>query len=608
MRQCVVRKLCDPMVWLLALLSTAQAQTPDSLLMVRYRAAEQLLRNGQYQQALPLLESLYQEQPDVYVFYDRLKQVYENLKRYDDALRLIESRIDAQTPNPALLAEKGRLLYLKGNETAAQAAWQAAIQAAPQQSSTYRVVYQTLLELRRLDEAIRVLERAQRTLPDPSVFLLNLAHLYNLDGRYEAAMETYRQFLQQDPRRLSFVEARLEPFMHESAARRAGIAVFERAVRRDPLNTAFRQLLAWLYLRNGDYAQALDVYRALDRLEQAQGQLLLQFALQARDAGALDVARTALEDILQQAQTAVLPEAYYELGQLYEQQANAGDTTAAHLARRTYQDFLTTFPGHLLVPNALYRLARLELDMLHHLQAADSLLTALLDRYSDHEVAWQARFDQGRLALQIGDLSAARLAFLRMLEARRTGPLAEAARYQLALLDFYDGAFDAALAQLDLLAENPTSDMANDALTLRLLIQENRGPDSLDTPLRRYAHAQLLRAQHQPQAALDSLETLQQEVGTHPIADDITLLRTRLLRQLGRPNEALALLLEFPLRYPQSPLRDQSLYEAARLQEEDLHNPAAAIHTYMRLLTEFPGSPLIPEVRTRIRYLRGEDA
>lgn len=46
--------------------------------MVRYRTAEQLLRSGQYQQALPLLESLYRERPDVYVFYDRLKQVYEN--------------------------------------------------------------------------------------------------------------------------------------------------------------------------------------------------------------------------------------------------------------------------------------------------------------------------------------------------------------------------------------------------------------------------------------------------------------------------------------------------------------------------------------------------
>ncbi len=586
----------------------AQAQIPDSLLMVRYRTAEQFLRSGQYTQALPLLESLYQERPDVYVFYDRLKQVYENLKRYNDALRLIETRLREDAPNPALLAEKGRLLYLKGDEAAAEAAWEAAIRTAPHQSGTYRVVYQTLLELRRFDEAIQVLERARRTLSNPSIFLLDLAYLYSLNGRYEEAMEAYRQFLLQDPRRLGFVQTRLEPFMDEPVVRKAGIAVFERAVRREPLNFAFRQMLAWLYLRNGDYARALNVYRALDRLQQTQGQLLLQFALQARDAGALEVARTALQDILQQPNTAIHPEARYELGRLYEEQARSGDTTAAQAARKMYRSFLTAFPGHPLVPDVLYRLARLELDVLHHPQTADSLLTVLLNRYGDHETAWQARFDQGRLALQTGDPGAARLAFLRLLDRRPTGPLAEAARYQLALLDFYDGAFEAALAQLDILAEDAASDVANDALTLRLLIQENRGPDSLDTPLRRYAYARLLMAQHQLEAALDTLDALQQDAGMHPIADEVTLLRARLLRQLGRLDEALALLLEFPLRYPSSPLRDQSLYEAARIQEEDLHDRAAALSTYTRLLTEFPGSPLIPEVRSRIRTLRGEDA
>ncbi|WP_245771867.1 tetratricopeptide repeat protein [Rhodothermus profundi] len=596
------------MVLSLVLAYAAQAQAPDSLLMVRYRAAEQLLRSGQYQQALPLLESLYRERPDVYIFYDRLKQTYENLKRYDDAIRLIEARLDDQAPNPSLLAEKGRLLYLKGNETAARAAWEAAIQAAPRKSGTYRVVYQTLLALRRFDEAIRVLERAQQALSNPSLFLLDLAYLYSLNGRYQEAMEAYRRFLEQDARRLGLVQTRLEPFLEEPAAREAGINVFKRAVRRTPLNPAFRQMLAWLYLRNDNYNEALKVYRALDRLQQAQGQLLLQFALQARDAGALEVARAALEEILRQAGSPILPEAHYELGRLYEQQARAGDTTAAQHARMMYQRFLTTFPGHPLFPDVLHRLARLELDVLHHSHHADSLLAVVIRRFGGHEVAWQARFDQGRLALQNGNLSAARLAFLRLLETRRTGPLAEAARYQLALLDFYEGAFEAALAQLDILVEDAASDIANDALSLRLLIQENRGPDSLHTPLRRYAYARLLLAQGQLAAALDSLNALQQNVGLHPIADDVTLLRAHLLRQLGRPAEALALLLEFPLRYPQSPLRDQSLYEAARIQEEDLHNPAAALKTYTRLLTEFPGSPLIPEVRLRIRTLREQDA
>jgi tetratricopeptide (TPR) repeat protein len=583
------------------------AQEPDSVLMARYRTAESLLRAGQYEQALPLLETLYQAHPQVYVFYDRLKQAYENLKRYDDALALIETQRKTDPRNPALLAEKGRLLDLKGDETAARRAWETALQVAPQQSSTYRIVYQTLVGLRRFDEAIEVLKRAQRSLNAPTLFQLELAYLYGLTGRYTEAFEAYRTFLQEDPRRMGFVQNRLDPLLETPAVRQAGITVFERAVRQDPLNPTFRQLLAWLYLRNGDYTQALDAYRALDRLEQAQGQLLLQFALQARDAGADDIARQALQAVLEQSATPVAWEARFELALLHEAQALQGDTVAGQAAWRHYQLLLSTYPTHPRTPEVLYHLARLALDVRHDPSAADSLLARLLDRYPEHEVAWQARFEQGRLALQRGNLGAARLAFLRLLKARRTGPLAEAARYHLALLDFYDGAFEAALAQLDILIEDAASDITNDALALRILIQENRGPDSLSTPLRRYAQAMLLASQHRLKTALDTLEQVKRDLGSHALADDLFLLEARLFRQQGRLTEALNVLLEFPLRYPQSPLVDQALFEAARLQET-LGEREAAIRTYLRLLAEHPGSPLVPEARRRLRQLRGEEA
>ncbi len=607
MLSCMKLRWLIKVALLLSVVPAGYAQDPDSVLMARYRTAESLLRAGQYAQAVPLLEALYRTHPQVYVFYDRLKQAYENLKRYDDALALVEAQRKTDPRNPAWLAEKGRLLDLKGDEAAARQAWEAALQTAPQQSSTYRIVYQTLVALRRFDEAIEVLRRAQRALNAPALFQLELAYLYGLTGRYAEAFEAYRAFLQEDPRRLGFVQSRLEPLLDTPTVRKAGIAVFERAVRQEPLNPAFRQLLAWLYLRHGDYARALDVYRALDRLEQAHGQLLLLFALQASDAGATAGAHQALQAVLEQGATPIAWEARFELARLLEAQALQGDTAAGQAAWQHYQALLNTYPTHPRTPEVCYHLARLALHVRHDIAAADSLLNTLINHYPDHEVAWQARFEQGQLALQNGHLGAARLAFLRLLEARRSGPLAEAARYQLALLDFYDGAFDAALAQLDILVEDAASDIANDALSLRVLIQENRGPDSLDTPLRRYAQAALLAAQYQLKAALDTLQHIKRDLGPHPLTDEIALLEARLFRQQGQLNEALNLLLEFPLRYPQSPLGDQALFEAARLQEA-LGQREAAMRTYLRVLAEHPGSPLVPEARRRLRQLRGEEA
>ena len=76
----------------------------------------------------------------------------------------------------------------------------------------------------------------------------------------------------------------------------------------------------------------------------------------------------------------------------------------------------------------------------------------------------------------------------------------------------------------------------------------------------------------------------------------------------GRAEEALAAFGELPLIHPQSPLADRSLFQAAEIQEQDLNNPEGALTTYTQILTHYPGSMLLPEVRFRIRALRGDGA
>ena len=74
----------------------------------------------------------------------------------------------------------------------------------------------------------------------------------------------------------------------------------------------------------------------------------------------------------------------------------------------------------------------------------------------------------------------------------------------------------------------------------------------------------------------------------------------------GRPADAVAALLEFPLVHPDSYLADRALMAAARIQSEQLGDDAAAGQTLARLLAEYPGSLLASEARTMVRRLRGE--
>ncbi|MGI9174210.1 MAG: tetratricopeptide repeat protein, partial [Rhodothermales bacterium] len=124
--------------------------------------------------------------------------------------------------------------------------------------------------------------------------------------------------------------------------------------------------------------------------------------------------------------------------------------------------------------------------------------------------------------------------------------------------------------------------------------------------LGRYAHARLLLRQHQPQAALDTLDVLLAEVGNHPLADEACFLRARALREARQTEAALAALREFPLIHPESYLADQSLFLAAEIQEEEQSDVDGAIKTYTQLLADYPGSLFAQEARVRIRRLRGD--
>ncbi|QXD16304.1 tetratricopeptide repeat protein [Rhodocaloribacter litoris] len=597
----------------------AASQGVDSSLVARFQLAEAYLRGAQFDRAIALLEDLYAESPETHVFFDRLRQAYENVKRYDDAIRLIDARIERTETPMALLAEKGRLLYLKGDEEGARTTWRTALDTLPNHTNTYLTVYRAMLQVRLFDEAIDVLETGRRTLGREDLFQTDLAYLYNLTGEHAKAMVEYLNLLAQNERQLNFVRSRLSRYLEQEDALKASIAVAERAVRQNPLNRAFRELLSWLYLEAGLYREALNVNRAIDRLEQEQGQVLFDFARQAADAGAYDVALEAYEEILARYPGApAAPEAQFGLAEMYERRAEktgeqafdaAGNRIPAPYydnALNAYRAFLQTYPHHPLYPDVLRRIGRLQQDVFIDLGAAEATLREVADRYAGTEAADRAEYDLGRIALQQNRLDAARLTFSRLIDRLRTGELAELARYELALIHFYQGEFDAARTILEAMKENTSADVANDAIELKVLLVENKGPDSLDTPLRLYARAHLLERQRRPAEALQTLESLLERYGTHPLADDTRFSRARLLRRLGRTEDALIALLELPLLHPHSYLADRSLFTAAQIQEYDLGQPEAARQTYTRLLTEYPSSLLVPEARARIRALRGD--
>ena len=612
---------------LLSLAAPAEAQVRilrnnsaavDSSLAARYSLADSYLRVGQFDRAIALLEDLYDTSPETYVFYDRLKQAYEGVKRYDDAIALMDDQLTYFPGSLHLLTEKARLIYLKGDEQGALAAWDDAL-AASDDPNRFRAVSNAMVDVRLLDAASATLVRGRTTAGDSTLYQSELAYLYNLTGQHGQAADEYLSLLASDPQRLSFVRNRLSRFVEQQGALRATIAAAERAVRRDPLNRAYRELLGWLYMENDTYAKAFDTYRAIDRLEGEDGRVLFEFAQRAADARAYDAAGAAYDEILTRyPDTPMAPEALLGRGEMHQRWAETSFEQALDARGRrlkaphftaalaTYRAFLERYPTHAYYPEVLRRIARLQQDVFFDLDAAQATLTDITQRYPNSTTANDARYDLGRLALSRGDLDEAGLLFARLVDDLRLGELAELARYEQALIHFYKGEFEAASTLATVLDENTSTDVANDAIRLKVLIATNKGPDSLNTPLHRYAEAALQQRQRRPDDALVVLDSLLSMYGQHPLADEVRFLRAQALRDGGDPEAAIQAFAELPLVHPDSPFADRSLFEAASLQWSALGDAESAMETYTRLLTTYPGSLLASDARAAIRRLRGD--
>jgi tetratricopeptide (TPR) repeat protein len=602
-----------------AVVSTASAQEIDTTLAARYQLAEAYTRAGQFERAIPLLEDLYAASPATHVFYEKLKEAYENVKRYEDAIRLVDTRIAIEEKPVVLVAQKARLIYLMGDEPAALETWAAAIALEPHQATAYRIVNQSMVEVRLFEQAVLVLERGRETLGETSLFRMDLAYLYSLTGRHAEAMAEYLGLLEESDRQLSFVRSRLARFVEQDGVLTASLPVAEEATRRAPLNRSFRELLGWLYIEADRFDEAFDTYRAIDRLEQEQGQVLFGFAEQAADAGAFNLATEAYREILTRyPDSPAAADAQYGFATMLVHQAEAvgeraidesGQLRSApryEESRAAFRHFLEKYPTHPYYPEVLGRLGRLQLDVFFDLEGAEQSYAEVTALFADSEAADEAAFDRGRIALLRGDLEEAQLLFAKLVDRLRIGELAERARYELALLHFYRGEFESALTVAAPMNENTSTDVANDAIELKVTLIENRGPDSLDAPLRLYAQSALSLRRRQFSEALVALDSLIRGYAGHPLADEAHFSRAQALRQAGRREEAAQTLLEMPLLYPSSYLTDRSLFEAADLFEYEFGDEERALSLYTRILTEYPGSLLSPRVRERIRLLRGD--
>jgi tetratricopeptide (TPR) repeat protein len=586
------------------------AFSQDADKMMKLRLAQNFEEADEWERAVTLYEELYKSEPTNFIFLDGLRRSYTQLKEYDKAIGIIRRWSITHPRDINLMTTLGGLYYDSGNETAADSVWKVVLSLDPNNVQSYRIVANEMMQHRLYEQCIRTYIDGRTMSKSEVLFADELGTLYAALQQYTSATQEYLRLMKKNPDQLLFVQSRLNAIILKPEALRAASEIVKAEVKISPDNIALRRLYVWLLMEERRYDSALEHYRIIDRLANANGSELFNFAQQLNQEHASAAAAEAFKEIINCFdKSGLLPYARFGYARALEELSYEADTLAPE-SQPTYRDAIQIYESIAaardhpdLAVQSLFRIGIIKFEKLFDLDGALSAFNKIKEFPNTMNILYDAAIKNGEVQIARNDLVGARKEFERIAEL----PLVvyqDQAVFKLAELNYFEARFDTSLSLLKRFDTNLDTDLTNDALQLQYFIQENK--TSSLSALIEFAKADLQMRQRKYPESLSQFWDIVKQYPTTLLLDDAMMKIGELHLKLKQTNEAIAAFRFIADSIQLSILKDRAQFRIAEISENVLHNKGLAITAYEKLLERFPNSLYAEQARKRIRLLRGD--
>ena len=191
-------------------------------------------------------------------------------------------------------------------------------------------------------------------------------------------------------------------------------------------------------------------------------------------------------------------------------------------------------------------------------------------------------------------------------KAYKENPIGHEAKFRRSRVAYFQGQFDWAQAQLDVLKGSTTKLIANNAMKLSLLITDNMGLDTSAMAMEMYAKAEWLIFQNKIDESYNLLDSMLTIFEGHTLSDEILYKQAEIQAQKKNYPEAAALYEQIATNFSFDILADDALFHWAELLEKKLDNKTKAQDLYEKIMLDYSDSIYTVESRKRYRNLRGD--
>jgi len=573
--------------------------------------ANEYFKQGEYEKAKDIFQKIAKDKNNIRLIHQNYIQCLFKLKNFDEAEKYLKRQIKSNDlTGIAYRSDYTSLLEMTGKFEEAQKEMETLIDLAARTEGTIYELQDLLYRNSKTELVIQLLKKGREIAKDENKFAILMARAYLYNGQKEPMIEEMLKYGLIEGNQ-DYVKATFQ----DNLKTEAEIDMLEKAlyskVQKFPTEQYYTDILIWHLIQQKEFSKAFIQTRALDRRLRQDGQRVFELAQTALVNKDFKVAIQMYEYVMKE----------YPQGQYYtyarrnalfckeEVVKTAYPVSVADIRSliKDYQGLFSDLGRNVKTMEALRNTAQLYAFYLNERDTAITVLeTAIMIAGSDNAFRDKCKLDLGDIYVLKNEPWEATLLYSQVEKSQKEDQLGQEAKLKNAKLHYYNGEFDLSKEVLDILKKATTREIANDAMQLSLLIQDNIGLDTSEVAMKEYAKVDLLLFQNKNAEAMIALNQIFEKYKSHSLADDILLLRANTNLKINQPQKALEDLELLRKNYSFDILADDALFLEAKIYEESFQQKDKAMELYREILQKFPGSIYGAEARKRFRNLRGD--
>lgn len=573
--------------------------------------ANEYFKQGEYEKAKDIFQKIAKDKNNIRLIHQNYIQCLFKLKNFDEAEKYLKRQIKSNDlTGIAYRSDYTSLLEMTGKFEEAQKEMETLIDLAARTEGTIYELQDLLYRNSKTELVIQLLKKGREIAKDENKFAILMARAYLYNGQKEPMIEEMLKYGLIEGNQ-DYVKATFQ----DNLKTEAEIDMLEKAlyskVQKFPTEQYYTDILIWHLIQQKEFSKAFIQTRALDRRLRQDGQRVFELAQTALVNKDFKVAIQMYDYVMKE----------YPQGQYYtyarrnalfckeEVVKTAYPVSVADIRSliKDYQGLFSDLGRNVKTMEALRNTAQLYAFYLNERDTAITVLeTAIMIAGSDNAFRDKCKLDLGDIYVLKNEPWEATLLYSQVEKSQKEDQLGQEAKLKNAKLHYYNGEFDLSKEVLDILKKATTREIANDAMQLSLLIQDNIGLDTSEVAMKEYAKVDLLLFQNKNAEAMTALNQIFEKYKSHSLADDILLLRANTNLKINQPQKALEDLELLRKNYSFDILADDALFLEAKIYEESFQQKDKAMELYREILQKFPGSIYGAEARKRFRNLRGD--